>query len=116
MMSKSVIFAFRGEPFCFVHALLNALDLHQKGLGGGIVIEGEATKLLPEVVDKANFLHPFYTEVKDKGLIEGVCMACSTKMGTRDVAEAEGLSLLKDMKGHPSMAAYIEKGYSIIVL
>ena len=30
-MEKFVIFAFNGNPTCFVHVLLNALDLHKEG-------------------------------------------------------------------------------------
>ena len=45
-MNKYVIFAFNGNQMCFVHVLLNALDMESKGLEGKIVIEGEAVKLI----------------------------------------------------------------------
>ena len=48
--SKIIIVAFRSDPMCFVHVLLNALDMEEKGLGGKIVLEGEATKLLKELI------------------------------------------------------------------
>ena len=115
-MKKIVIFAFRGEPLCFVHGLLNAMDLHEKGLGGHLVIEGETTKLLADMISPSNFLHPFYKDAKSRGIIDGVCRACSIKMGTIEIAEKEGLNLLSDMKGHPSMGAYISKGFDVVVL
>ena len=38
---KTVLFAFRGDPLCFVHVLLNGIDMHERGRQGLIVIEGE---------------------------------------------------------------------------
>jgi hypothetical protein len=35
-------------------------------------------------------------------------------MGTLQAAEAQGLHILEDMSGHPSVANYIEQGYKII--
>lgn len=31
-MEKVALFAFNGEPMCFVHVLLNALDMKKKGI------------------------------------------------------------------------------------
>ena len=44
-MKKIAIFVFNGDPMCFIHVLLNALDMHQKGYDVKIVIEGAAVKL-----------------------------------------------------------------------
>ena len=30
-MKKVVLFAFNGDFMCFIHVLLNALDMHEKG-------------------------------------------------------------------------------------
>ena len=30
-MKKVVLFAFNGDFMCFIHVLVNALDLHEKG-------------------------------------------------------------------------------------
>ena len=46
---KKVLFAFRGDPLCFVHVLLNGIDLHERGQEGLIIIEGEAVTLVPEM-------------------------------------------------------------------
>ena len=53
-MKKIALFAFNGELTCFVHVLLNALDLKAKGHTVGIVIEGAATKLVPELSSEGN--------------------------------------------------------------
>ena len=48
-MKKVVLFAFNGDFMCFIHVLLNALDMHEKSYDVKIVIEGSATKLVPEL-------------------------------------------------------------------
>lgn len=111
---KTILFAFRGDPMCFVHVLLNALDLNKKGKEGKIVIEGEAVKLVGQISKKEHFLFQLYQKVKDQKLIVAVCKACSAKLGATEAVEAEGLPLVGDMSGHPSMEKYIEAGYQII--
>lgn len=113
-MRKVALFVFNGDPMCFIHVLLNALDLKQKGDAPGIVVEGAATKLLPALTESENPLHGLWKKVKEAGLVEGVCRACSEKMGTRKAAEDQGLPLLDDMNGHPGMAGYRQAGWQII--
>ena len=112
--SKQVIFAFRGDPMCFIHVLLNSLDLHERGMGGDIVIEGEAITLIPEMSKPDHFLNSLYEKVKKQGLIAGACKACAAKLKLTEAVEKEGLTQLSDMAGHPSMGGYIEKGYDVI--
>lgn len=111
---KVVLFPFNGELMCFIHVLLNALDMKERGYEVGIVIEGAATTLVPKLAESSNPMHMLYQQTKDAGLIFGACKACSAKLGVLEAVEAEGLTLLGDMKGHPSMAAYQEQGYQII--
>jgi hypothetical protein len=113
-MKQIVLFAFNGDFMCFIHVLLNALDIKVKGHEVKIVIEGSATKLIPELKKKGNPMYALYQKVKESGLIDGVCKACSNKMGTLEDAKEEGFKLLSDMNGHPSMLGYIEKGFEVI--
>lgn len=115
-MEKIALFAFNGEPMCFVHVLLNALDLHDKGAKVQIVIEGSATKLVETLADTSHPFAPLYQRAKDAGLVSCVCRACSLKMGSTAAAEAQHLPLCDDMSGHPSMERYIREGYRIIAL
>ena len=55
-----------------------------------------------------------YEKAKGLDLIDGVCKACSNKMGTLDAARDQGLRLLDEMTGHPSMARYMEEGFEVI--
>jgi hypothetical protein len=113
-MKKAVLFAFNGDPSCFVHVLLNALDLSGKGWSVQIVMEGASTSLVPTLIKKEAPLHKLYKQAKEKSLIDGVCRACAKKNGIIDVVKREGLTLLDEMSGHPSMASYMEKGFEII--
>ena len=115
-MKKFALFVFNGDPMCFIHVLLNALDMKEKGHDGKIVIEGSATKLLPELAKPDNPLHKLWKKVKEAGLVDGVCKACSNKLGTLDAAKEQGLTLLDEMSGHPSMARYRDEGFEIISL
>jgi hypothetical protein len=96
-MKKIALFVFNGDPMCFIHVLLNALDMKQK-----------------EYDAKGHPLHQLWKKARGEGLIEGVCKACASKMETITAAKAQGLPLLEDMLGHPAMARYHEAGYEII--
>jgi len=115
-MNKTAIFAFRGNPICFVHVLLNAIDLHDRGRAVKIILEGEATKLIIDLRKPEHPLHALYEKVKKLELIDAVCRACAIKMGALEAAEAEGLKIADEMAGHVGMAPYIEKGYAIVTL
>jgi hypothetical protein len=113
-MKKNALFVFNGDPMCFIHVLLNGLDMNEKGQTGRIIIEGSATKLIPELAKTENPLHTLWEKAKAAKIIDGVCKACSQKMGTLDASREQGLTLLDEMNGHPSMARYISEGFDII--
>ena len=113
-MKKVALFVFNGDPVCFIHVLLNGLDMKAKGMQSRIVVEGAATALLPKLADPQNPLHRLWENAKKQGIVEGVCKGCAHKMGTIDEANRQGLALLDDMSGHPSMSGYIESGFEVI--
>ena len=77
-MKKFALFVFNGDPMCFIHVLLNALDMKAKGSEAKIIIEGASVKLIPELVKSGNPLNGLWKKNFEAGLIEGVCKACST--------------------------------------
>ncbi len=113
-MKKVVLFAFSGDFMCFIHVLINALDMKEKGYDVKIVIEGSATRLVPELAKEGNPTSSLYKKAKTLGLIDGACKACSNKMGTLETVKQEGLKLLDDISGHPGMARYMEQGFEVI--
>ena len=114
MSKRMALVAFNGEPMCFVHVLLNALDMEEKGYNVKVVIEGSATKTANELNDEGKPFANLYRKVREKGMIDCVCQACAAKMGALEGVEAQGLPLCSEMTGHPSLAKYIEQGYEVI--
>lgn len=113
-MKKMALFVFNGDPMCFIHVLLNALDMDKKGYEAKIIVEGAATKLIPELAKPENPLHGLWKKVRAAGVVEGVCKACANKMETLEAAKAAELPLLADIAGHPAMAKYRDDGFEII--
>lgn len=113
-MQKFALFVFNGDPMCFIHVLLNALDMNAKGHEAKIILEGASVKLIPELVKSENPLNGLWKKNLDAGLVEGVCKACSNKLGTLEAVRQQGLTLLDDMSGHPGMATYRDNGFEII--
>lgn len=62
-MNKYALFAFNGNAMCFIHVLLNAMDLKARGAEAvAVVIEGEAVKLIQELETSKN---PLYIKAKE---------------------------------------------------
>jgi hypothetical protein len=114
MGEKFALFAFNGDPMCFIHVVLNALDLDKKGFEVKVIVEGSATKLAEQFENKENPFFKLYQELKESGLIDCFCKACCNKMGSLDKVEKLGFPLCDELMGHPSMASYIKKGFTII--
>ncbi|TFG86285.1 MAG: cytoplasmic protein [Gemmatimonadales bacterium] len=116
MKTKVAIFAFKGDPVCFAHVLLNALDLHEKGCDVRVVLEGAATAQIRELAEPGKPFAALYARLRDQGLVDCVCKACAAKMGALDAAKEQGLTVCDEMSGHPSLERYLAQGYQIITL
>ena len=62
-MKKIVLFAFKGSAMCFIHILLNAIDMNSKEYDVKIIIEGEAVTLIKEFEEACN---PLYKKAKEE--------------------------------------------------
>jgi len=111
---KVALFAFNGEAMCFVHVLLNALDMQARGYEVKVILEGSATKLANELNDPDKPFGKLYQKVRDAGLIDCACRACSGKMGALEGIQAQGIPLCDEMSGHPSVARYMEAGFEVL--
>ncbi len=110
-MKKVLFYAMRGQLMCFLHVLMNALDLHEAGYEVRVVFEGESVTLPPQLAEKENKL---YLQALEKGLIAGVCKACSAQLGVLEANQKLGLPMLADMNGHAGMKPFVDQGYSVI--
>ncbi len=115
-MKKVAVFAFSGDPASFAHAMLNAMDMKDRGYDVRVIVEGEATKLLSLLRNETKPYADVYRRFRDRGLIDCACRACATKNGVVPVVIEQNLRFGDDMAGHPSMAAYIEQGYEVLTV
>ena len=67
-MKKIALFVFNGDPMCFIHVLLNALDMKEKGHTPKIILEGASVKLLPELIKAGNPLNKLWKKALDQDL------------------------------------------------
>ena len=110
-MEKVLFYGMTGEKMCFLHVLMNALQLSDTGRDVRIVFEGASVKLVGPLEEEQN---PLYLKAKAKGLIAGICLACSKVMGVYDQNAATGLPLLDDMNGHAGMKPFMDLGFVVI--
>ena len=111
-MKKFLFYAMEGEKMCFLHVLLNALDLRESGNEVKIIFEGASVKLPPILETEGN---PLYKKALEAGLVAGVCQACAETLGVTQDIEKLGLPLLNYMKGHAGVRPYSEDGYEVLV-
>ena len=113
-MKKVALFVFNGDPMCFIHVLLNAKAWDDRGCEVKIIVEGTATKLVPELAKEENPMHKLWEKAKENGLVAGACRACSAKLGVMDDVKSQNIDLLEGIAGHPSMVQYQEEGFEVI--
>jgi len=113
---KVAMFAFSGEPATFAHAMLNAMDMKDRGHDVKLVVEGDATKLLSLLRNETKPFADVYRRCRDSGLIDCVCRACATRNGVVPVVIEQNLRFGDDMAGHPAMAGYMKQGYAVVTL
>ena len=92
MGKKIAIFAFNGEPMCFAHALMNAIDMKERGHDVKLIIEGSATKNISDLIDPTKPFSSLYMKVKKAGVMDCVCRACAQKMESLESAKRTGSS------------------------
>ena len=112
-VSKVLFITFRGERSCVQHGLLNVLDMDSKDIEVRLILEGESTRLVRNMEESRQ---PLYMRVKERGLIAGICRACSQQMGVLEFNETVGLPMLSDLSGHPALSPYLQEGYTVITL
>jgi hypothetical protein len=65
-------------------------------------------------MDETKPFAKLFKKVKDEGLIDGVCNACSAMTGSQEAAKEQRLRLLDEMNGYPSIVRYIEEGFLVL--
>lgn len=110
-MKKILLYGMTGEKSCFMHVLLNAVQLSEGGAEVRVVFEGASVKLAPALAAEQN---PVYLKAKAMGLLAGICLACSKTLGVYEQNAALGLPMLSDMSGHAGMKPFVDQGYDVV--
>ncbi len=113
-MKKIALLAYNGELTCFAHVILFALDFDKKGYEVKVFLEGAATSLITDLAKTDAPFGALYNQLREKNLLNCICKACSLKMGTLAEAEKQGLAIVGDMQGHPSIEGLVSDGFEII--
>ncbi len=119
MSQKFVIFvhAKEDEGAKAAHSLLYAKELHEAGIEVKLIFDGAGVKSLANIATNTERpTHKLYLELKELGVIAGICEFCSTAMGVQETVLATGIPRLNEINGHPSIATYVKDGYTPIVM
>lgn len=109
-MKKYLFYVMRGQKMCFVHVLLNALDLAEAGNEVKIIFEGESVTL-PKILEEEKF--GLYLKAKEKNLFAGICYACSVQLEVIEFNKKLDYPLINEMNGHAGIKSYVDNGYQV---
>lgn len=113
-MNKIAIVAYSGEINNFVDALETALEKVHKGEEVKLIIEGEATHCIKDILNSNSPYRFLYNEIKNSGIIDCICETCSKHNGLDTFAKVEGFQLRGESYGHPSLINYSRNEYELV--
>ena len=93
------------------NALETAREFKDAGDEVKVIFDGAGTKWIPEASKPENRYHELYMSLKDQSL---ACKYCASAFGVTAGIQAEGVSLLDEYNGHPSLRKLVSQGYQII--
>lgn len=96
-----------------VNALQITRELDQAGDEVTVVFDGAGTQWVPTLSDPEHKYHRLFEETKHK--VAGACSYCAGAYGVKDAIEkTDGVDLLDEFDGHPSLRKLISNGYEIL--
>lgn len=94
------------------NALSTAEELLENGDDFKLILDGAGTKWIGDLAASDHKYHRLYTSLKDS--ITGACQYCSNAYGVKDSVVKEGIPLLNEHRGHPSIRSLVEGGYHVV--
>jgi hypothetical protein len=120
---KLLLVVFADDSCRQNHALMYALDLHEKGHAVKLVLEGPATRMVAALDAPESRTGALLRQARDAGLVAGACgrasSGCAGDDPARKVAELArdaGVPLLSDLHGHASIEPFVRDGYEVVVI
>lgn len=112
-MKRIAIVSFQGEMPCFVHALLNVWNYHERGYEVALIVEGASTARIADIQNAPQ--GKLWEKIREAGLVKSVCKACAAQMGTLAEAERQGLPIDAALSGHSDLEVFTAAGYEIVL-
>lgn len=95
-----------------VNALITAKEFRENHHEVKLIFDGGGTKGLASVASKEHKAHGLYEAVQRD--IAGACSYCAKAFGVQAEVQALGIPLLDDYANHPSLHAFVAKGYQLL--
>ena len=95
-----------------VNALTTAKEFKQAGDEAVVVFDGAGTKWIDELTRSDHNYHGLFEDVR--GEVAGACAYCAKAFGVKDRVEEEGVPLIDDYDGHPSVRKFVHDGYEVL--
>lgn len=95
-----------------VNALETAKEFHEAGDDVELIFDGAGTQWIKQLAGEDHRYHGLYAEVKET--ITGACRYCAEAYGALTAVQREGVELLDEHDGHPSLRRLVVGGFQVI--
>lgn len=96
----------------------NAFVLAKEAKNAGdrveIILDGAATRWIPELSKPGHKLGGLFESVKDE--VAGVCEFCAGAYGVKEAVKSAGFPLAGEYDGHPSLRGRIADGHAVVTV
>ncbi|MBI1876652.1 MAG: DsrE family protein [Chloroflexi bacterium] len=94
-----------------VNALAATQEFKDAGDQVQLIFDGTGTRWPGVLAQPDHIAHGLYQ--KTRGQVAGVCSFCATAFGVKENVVSNGLNLLDEVNGHPSIKQLVAEGYHI---
>jgi len=101
-----------------VHALLYSKELKEHGYDVVLVFDGAGTQWVDKWTNAAedDKYVKSYNELIELGIVQVICDYCAAAFKVKDSLQKKKMSLSDEYQGHPSVAKWVDEGYTLIIL
>jgi hypothetical protein len=102
----------RADEARVANALTTVNEFKEAGDEVTLIFSGAGTRWIGELSNPDHPLSDAFDMVKDK--VAGVCSACAASFGVVEEVQANGIPLIEEYKGHPSLKRLVSQDYRVI--
>lgn len=95
-----------------VNALQTVAEAVEAGDEVRLIFDGAGTQWIGALADKEHRYHDLYSEIKPH--TTGACQYCANAFGVKSAVVNEGITLLKEHRGHPSLRGLVAEGFQVL--